>query len=133
MPALTQDRNTPRRDGVDFEHPVGAAQKIFAGAIVMRNATGFAVKGVTATGQAPLGVAQELADNTAGADGATSVKVRRGVFRFANDGTIARVDIGATAFVVDDQTVADNNGTATRSALGIIRDVDTVGVWVEIS
>lgn len=132
MTALTADRNTPRRDNLDFEHPVGATSKIFAGAIVMRNATGYAVKGATATGQVALGVAQELADNSVGADGAINVKVRRGLHRFANDGTIARVDIGATAYIVDDQTVADNNGGATRSAAGTIRDVDATGVWVEI-
>lgn len=132
MVALTQDRNTPRRENVDYEHPVGTGQKIFAGAIVMRNATGYAVKGITATGHVALGVAQELADNTTGADGAINVKVRRGLHRFANDGTISRADIGATAYVVDDQTVADNNGAGTRSVLGTIRDVDSVGVWVEI-
>jgi len=132
MVAQTQDRNTPRRENVDFEHPVATTQKIFAGSIVMRNATGFAKKATVATGEVCLGVAQEQADNTSGADGAINVRTRRGLFRFANDGTIARVDIGATAYAVDDQTVADNNGTGTRSAVGTIRDVDSVGVWVEI-
>ncbi len=131
MTAQTADRNTPRRENLDFEFAVGAGSKIFVGAIVMRNATGYAVKGATATGQVALGVAQELADNTAGADGAIKVKVRRGLHRFANDGTITIADIGATAYIVDDQTVADNNGTGTRSAAGTIRDVDTTGVWVE--
>lgn len=134
MTALAADRNTAYRENKLYEHPVGTAQKIYAGAIVMRNATGYAVKGVTATGQTPLGVAQEQVDNTSGADGAKTVKVRRGLFKFAQDATITRVDIGGTAYVVDDQTVADNNGTSTRSALGVIRDVDSDnGVWVEIT
>lgn len=132
MAALVQDRNTPRRENVDFEHPVAAGQKIFGGSIVMRDAAGNAVKGAVATGQRALGVAQDLADNTGGAAGAINVKVRRGLFRFGHDGTVARVDIGNTAYVVDDQTVADNDGAATRSALGTIRDVDATGVWVEI-
>lgn len=133
MTALTADRNTPIRDAIDFEYGVGAGSKIFAGAIVMKNATGYAVKGATATGQIALGVAQELADNTSGADGAIKVKVRKGTFRFANDGTITIADIGGTAYIVDDQTVADNNGGATRSALGTIVDVDSTGAWVKIA
>ena len=132
MTALAADRNTPRRDGVQFEFAVATNVKIYAGAIVMKNATGYATKGATATGQKALGIAEELADNTGGADGAIKVKVRRGVFKFANDGTIAIADIGATAYIVDDQTVADNDGTGTRSALGTIRDVEADGAWVEI-
>lgn len=132
MVALTQDRNTPRRANEEFEHPVAASNKIYSGALVMRNATGFAKRATVATGEVCLGVAQELADNSAGVDGAINVKVRRGLHRFANDGTVARVDIGNAAWAVDDQTVADNNGTSTRSQVGIIRDVDSVGVWVEI-
>lgn len=133
MTALSNDRNTPRRNAEDFEFAVGTGSKIFAGAIVMKNATGYAVKGATATGQIALGVAQELADNTSGADGAINVKVKKGTFRFANDGTITIADIGGTAYIVDDQTVADNNGTSTRSALGTIVDVDATGVWVKIA
>lgn len=132
MVALTQDRNTFRRDGVEFERPVAAAQKIYAGSIVMRNAAGDAVKGAVAAGQKALGVAQELADNTSGAAGAINVKIRRGCFQFANDGTVQAAEIGRLAYVVDDQTVADNDGAGARSALGVIVDVDSAGVWVDI-
>lgn len=132
MAALTKDRDTARRQGEDFQHPVAAAKKIFAGSIVMLNATGYATPGAVATTLKPAGVAQEQVDNSAGADGDVNVNVRKGVFRFANDGTVARADIGGTAYVVDDQTVADNDGTGTRSALGEIVDVDSVGVWVKI-
>jgi hypothetical protein len=31
MAALTQDRNTPQRDGVDFIFPVAASARIYAG------------------------------------------------------------------------------------------------------
>jgi hypothetical protein len=34
--------------------------------------------------------------------------------------------------VVDDQTVAKTNGSSTRSVAGIVRQVDSDGVWVEI-
>jgi len=132
MVALTQDRDTPRRAGEDFQHPVAASVRIYAGAIVMLNATGYATPGAVATGLVPAGVAQEQVDNVNGADGDVNVAVRRGVFRFVNDGTVSRTDIGGTAYVVDDQTVANNDGTGTRSALGTIMDVDADGVWVQI-
>jgi hypothetical protein len=74
-------------------------------------------------------------DNTGGADGAATVTVRRGIFPFANSANadaISRANIGATVYVVDDQTVALTNGTNTRSAAGRVYDVDADGVWVEI-
>lgn len=133
MTALANDRNTPRRESVDFVDPVEASQKIFAGAIVCLNAAGNAVKGATALNLKVRGVAQEYIDNSTGAAGAQQVKTRKGTFRFANDGTVTRADIDATAFIVDDQTVADNNGGNTRSAAGRIVDVDATGVWVLIA
>jgi len=132
--ALTQDRNTPYRQGDIFTHPVAAAARIFVGALVALDANGFAAPGSTATGLTALGVAWSRADNGGGADGDITVRVRRGVFRFANAGTdtIDRTHIGGTAYIVDDQTVAANDGAGTRSAAGTIRDVDAQGVWVEI-
>lgn len=134
MAALTAERDTPRRDGVQFEHPVAASSKIFAGAIVMINGSGYAVKGAVATSQQVAGVAEATADNTSGAAGDIRVKVRRGVFRLLNSTAgdlIALADKNSTCYIVDDQTVAKTNGGSTRSAAGIVRDVDASGVWVE--
>jgi hypothetical protein len=135
MAALTADRNTPARDGKTFSFPVKAASKIFAGSIVVIDATGFAVKGSVATTHKTVGRATEQVDNSAGANGAVNVEVERGVFRFANSAAadlIALADVGADCYIVDDQTVAKTNGAATRSVAGKIRDVDANGVWVEI-
>ena len=111
MTALSQDRNTPERDGLTFSHPVAANARIYGGALVMLDASGNAAGATTATG-----------------------RVRRGVFRFANHATdkIDRSHLGDTAWAVDDQTVAASSGTNTRSACGTIRDVDAQGVWIEI-
>ncbi|EMO3657021.1 TPA: hypothetical protein ACUL4Z_000828 [Pseudomonas aeruginosa] len=135
MPALTKDRNTVRRDGVHFSDPVAAATRIFAGSLVCLDASGNAVPGSTATTLKARGLAQEQVDNSAGAAGDLRIETRRGVFLFANSAAadeITRADIGATAYIVDDQTVAKTDGTSTRSAAGTIRDVDSYGVWVEI-
>lgn len=136
--ALTADRDTKRRDGNEFDLPVLGATKIYAGALVaiIASSTGanYAKPGATATNLRGIGVAKELADNSAGADGAINVKVRRGTFLFKNSSAgdaIARADIGADCYIVDDETVAKTNGTNTRSVAGKIRDVDSSGVWVE--
>lgn len=135
MAALAADRNTPQRDSVDFSFPVAASTKLWAGSLACINASGYLTKGAVATTLKTVGVVQVTTDNTAGANGAVSAKVRRGCFRFANSSAgdlIALADVGASCYVVDDQTVAKTNGSSTRSVAGTIRDVDADGVWVDI-
>lgn len=82
-----------------------------------------------------VGRAEEQADNRTGADGDLKCEVRRGCFNYKNSAAadeITRADIGATAYVVDDETVAKTNGTNTRPAAGTIMDVDDYGVWIKI-
>ncbi|MFP5423415.1 MAG: hypothetical protein ACLGID_18410 [Gammaproteobacteria bacterium] len=133
--ALTKDRNTVRRDGVQYSDPVAAATRIFGGSLVCLNAAGNVVPGSTSATLKARGVAQEHVDNRDGAAGDLRVESRRGVFPFANSTStdeITRADIGASAYIVDDQTVAKTSATNTRSIAGVIRDVDSNGVWVEI-
>lgn len=129
---LTSDRNVTSRKGELRNDPVAAATKIFAGAIVCLDAAGNAVPGSVATTLIARGVAMEAIDNSAGIAGDDNVESKAGEHRFKNDGTVARIDIGKTAYIVDDETVADNDGGATRSALGLITDIDAAGVWVSI-
>lgn len=134
MTALTQDRNTLRRDGNQMEPPVAAATKIYGGSIVCINAAGYAVPGATSTTLKAAGVAEDRADNSAGAAGDIRVRVRKGVHRFANSATtdqIGLADIGSDCYVVDDQTVAKTSATNTRSVAGKVFDVDADGVWVK--
>jgi len=136
MAALTADRNTARRENRMFVDPVAAAVKIFAGAIVMLDASGNAKPGVTGVGLVARGRAEEQVDNLTGAAGAKAVKVERGVFAYKSDGTLTRANIGKTVYVVDDQTFAATDGTATRSAGGTLKDLEGTGAtataWVEI-
>lgn len=135
MTAQTADRATPYREGEMFSFGVAASVKIFAGSIVMLNATGYATKGATATGQICAGRAEEQVDNTGGANGAKTIAVRAGVFQFANSAAgdlITIAEIGDNCYIVDDQTVAKTDGTATRSIAGKIVDVDSAGVWVRM-
>jgi hypothetical protein len=138
MAALTTERDTRRRNGDNAEFPVAAATKIFAGGIVcLSTANNLATKGATATTLKAVGVADDTADNTAGAASAINVKVRRdGWFPFANSAAadlIVLGDVGSDCFIVDDQTVAKTNGTNTRSVAGKVRDVNAQGVWIEFN
>jgi hypothetical protein len=134
MAALTADRNTPLKNAELIAVPVAAATKIFAGSLVVANASGLAVPGAVATTLTALGRAEALADNSAGAASAITVLVRRKqAFKWLNHGAdlVVQADLGKTCYVVDDQTVAKTNGTASRSAAGKVVGVESDGVWVE--
>jgi len=133
--ALSADRNTPRREGGTYLRPVKGGVKIFIGALVVLDAAGYAKPGVTALSLKADGRAEAFVDNSAGADGAVNVPVRAGNYYYANSAstdTIAQADVGNTAYIVDDQTVAKTDGGGTRSAAGKIIDVDATGVWVAV-
>lgn len=135
MVALTGGRGTPLRLNDDIEsHPIKAGVTIFPGALVALDAAGWAQPGAVALGLKSVGRAEEGFGPVV-ANGAAQIRTRRGVLRYANSAAadqVTRADIGASAFIVDDQTVAKTNGGGTRSPAGIIRDVDAQGVWVLI-
>ena len=134
MPAATQARDTHKRLGNQLTLAMAAATRIWGGTIVCVNASGLAVPGITSTTLKAVGQAEATADNLTGAASALSVNVERdGWYRLGNSSAgdqIVQADVGADCFIVDDQTVAKTNGTSTRSVAGVVRDVDTQGVWI---
>lgn len=131
MPQLTANRNTLERVGTDLVGLLGANQAIFAGAILMRNASGHLIEGATATGSVGVGRAEAQVSSTTA--GVTLASYRPGVFRYVNSAAgdlIATADIGTVCYIVDDNQVAKTSGTNTRSPAGIVADVDAQGVWV---
>lgn len=137
--ALTGPRPQTARLGDDavvplWKLPVKASVKIWAGSLVVIDA-GYAKPAVTATGLLVAGAAEATVDNSTGADGAKVIAVRRGPFKFKNSGSgdlIAQADVGKLCYVVDDQTVALTSDTGARSPAGMIMQVDTDGVFVEV-
>ncbi|MCB2256626.1 hypothetical protein KTQ74_32405 [Pseudomonas chlororaphis] len=130
--SLTQDRNTSMRDTEVLVVPVAANTLIFAGSLVVANATGLAAPGSAALNLSYLGRAEESVDNRGGAAGARQIEIRRGkAFCWTNDGTINQTHLFKTAYIVDDETVAAGDATGTRSAAGRIVGIDPHGVWVE--
>lgn len=135
MAALTQERDTKRRTGDLLSLPVAAGVRIFAGSLVARDADGNAVPGRAAANLLGAGRAADSYDNSAGAAGAISAEIQKGIFAFANSAAadaITRADIGTDCFIVDDQTVAKTNGGSARSVAGRVFDVDHDGVWVDL-
>jgi hypothetical protein len=132
---LNADRNTLAKQGEEIPVPVAAGVKIFAGAQVAANATGFAVPGSTSATLTYLGRAEQYVDNTGGADGAVTVIVRRKTaFYWANSNTdpVTQASQGKPAYIVDDQTVSKTNaGGNTQSPSGIVIGVDAGGVWID--
>jgi hypothetical protein len=132
---LTADRNTPVREGDYYEFAPAAGQTIFRGAIVALNASSQLVRGAAATGLRCIGVAENSTLDQ-GYAGIGRIRAKRGVFRFRNSAAgeaITAADIGNQCFVADDDQVQRTNpGGNTRSACGIVRDVDAAGVWVQI-
>lgn len=132
--ALAKDRNTKSRMCGNWSYKVGTGVKIYAGALVALNATGFLVPGSTATTLTAAGRAEVAVDNTSGADGAVRCEVTEGVFLFKNSAAdpVVQADVGKDCYIVDDETVAHTNGTNTRSRAGKVREVEAAGVWVQL-
>lgn len=149
MAALTTGRRTPMQGNPvsALSLPVASGATIFKGSIVCVNSAGFATKGITATTLKAMGVLVDQNEGistesvvNSGADGAISCRVVRGIFLFNNSATDAvdQNDIGSLCYIEDDNTVAETNGTSTRSAAGRVIALEPAtgpsgaGVWVEI-
>jgi hypothetical protein len=111
-------------------YPVKGATTIYKGTIVMLVA-GYAAPGADTSGGLVVGVALETVVN-AGSDGASFVNVVcGGSFRFAGSSIVA-ADVGKTAYVSDDQTVADSN-PGNSVVAGAVEELESANVvWVRI-
>lgn len=108
--SLSFGRNTVEiRDGRTLVLPVKANTKIYEGSLVVIDSTGYAVPGKKAEGLLAAGRAEEFVDNTGagGTNGAKTVKVRRGAFKWSNDSVnpVTTQDILKNCYVLDDETV----------------------------
>ena len=134
MAALTRDRATSYREGIEVEFPVAASTKIYAGSLVCVNTSGYAVPAADVNGYRFVGVAMEQMDNSDGANGGKTVRVRRaGVFEF--DATsITQAMVGTAMYAVDDHTFDDAAGPANDIKVGaLIKYVSATKGWIDIA
>jgi hypothetical protein len=134
MSALTRDRATPYREGIEVEYPVAANAKIYAGSLVCVNTAGYAAPAADTSGYRFIGVAMEQMDNTDGDDGGKSVRVRRaGVFEF-DALSIDATMVGQAMYVVDDHTFDDAAGPTNDIKTGLlVKYVSATKGWIDIA
>lgn len=129
---LTGPRKTQQKMGDDEAFGVAAGAVIYQGALVVLDG-GWAEGGASGAGLVSVGVALSTVDNSSGSNGDAAVQIRKGIWKFDNDGTdpVTISDIGSDCFVVDDHTVAKTDDTGARSVAGKITNLDAGGVWVK--
>jgi hypothetical protein len=134
MSALTRDRATPYREGIEVEYPVAANTKIFAGSLVCVNSSGYAVPAADTSGYRFAGVAMEQVDNSDDSDGAKVVRLRRaGVFEF-DAGSITQDMVGADMYAADDHTFDDAAGPTNDIKVGqLVKYVSATRGWIDIA
>jgi hypothetical protein len=134
MAALTKDRETKYREGIEIEYPVAAAKKIFAGSLVGIDADGFATPAEDAAGFGFAGIAMEQVDNSAGLDGAKTIRLRRtGVFEFEAL-NLAQTMVGDPMYVSDDHTFTDAATAANDVKCGtLVKFVSATKGWIDIA
>lgn len=133
MAKLTDIRDTSEvaGGGRRLVLPVKAKTTIYQGAIVALDENGYAVPGEKAEGLTSAGRAEETVEN-AGANGAATIRVTRGVFIYANStsGAVETKDVLRPCYIEDDQTVTATADGA--SVAGLVISVDSRGVAVEL-
>ena len=115
--------------------PVAAATHIYQGTIVCLNVSGYLVPASADPSLHVVGVAQEEADNSAGAAGALECPVERGAFYLTNSASTAAIseaDIGRIVFAVDDLTVSRTNVAGTYPACGKVVGLEGATPIVEV-
>jgi predicted RecA/RadA family phage recombinase len=134
MAALTKDRATPYREGIEIEFPVAANSKIYSGSLVCANTSGYAVPADDTAGLKFLGVALEQVDNTGGANGAILLRLRRtGVFEF-DAASITQTMVGSAMYAMDDHTVDDAAGATNDIKVGVlVKYVSDTKGWIDIT
>jgi|SRR3989339_1173041 hypothetical protein len=134
MSALTRDRATPYREGIEVEYLVAANTKIYAGSLVCVNAAGYAVPAADTSGYQLAGVALEQVDNSDGSDGGKTVRLRRtGVFEF-DAVSISQSMVGLLMYAADDHTFDDAAGLTNDVKVGLlVKYVSATKGWIDIA
>ncbi|MEJ2671220.1 MAG: hypothetical protein P8168_03250 [Deltaproteobacteria bacterium] len=133
MSALTRDRATPYREGIEVEYSVAANTKIYAGSLVCVNADGYAVPAADTSGFQFAGVAMEQVDNSGG-DGGKVVRLRRtGVFEF-DAVSLTQAMVGTDMYATDDHTFDDTAGATNHVKVGqLVKYVSATKGWIDIA
>jgi hypothetical protein len=142
MTALSAGRITSQiPSGKLGSAPVKASTVIYAGSLVARDASGYAVPAsasaaLTVVGRACSNSGLDRWDNGSGSNGDITVLYEEGIYGFANSSSpdaIVDADVGKSCWAVDDQTVAKTSGGGARPAAGRIVRVESSVVYVDVA
>jgi len=130
--AATASQTIAKRDGKSFEFSASNVT-LLQGVMWARNASGYIVNASDATGLVVVGIGAQEVDNSAGSAGDLTCIAERGIFKLANDsGTpVTDDDVNSICYVLDNATVSGDGGTYNIIA-GLVRKVDSDGVWVDV-
>jgi hypothetical protein len=123
MAALSANYDPLEKEGNVIAYPVGASKVIYKGSfVVVDTATGYAEAGTDAASKNFVGIAYESADNTGGAGGALTVRVKKGGTFLMNATGGAATDMSKDALLVDDNT-CKTAATTNNIAVGKVVEV----------
>lgn len=139
MTALTAGRYTQRMG--DSAHPdllaipIADNVHVYANSLVGLNAAGYCIPAGSGCTKI-VGLAEKDYDNTVAghALGALTVRVRQGVFGWANDAggaALTVADVGSVCYALDDQTVTRASAGGTLPVAGTVLGVETGKVFVD--
>jgi hypothetical protein len=140
MTALTEDRNTQRRYVeriVGDDALIAANTTVWNGSMVCADpATGALRPAADVAGLTFVGVAQLRMVNLSGSPAKVKPAARCavGVYKFATTGAnaLTAADLQKPCFILDDQTVVRQAGTANAIPAGTVDSIDPDGqVWVK--
>ncbi len=137
MTALALARQNKTFTASEMQLPATAATVYHGGIACWDTSSGRVVKGAASTTLIPIGIfyyPTEQSHTVANNGDLVQVKLFRELraIWMANDGTVVAANLGSLAFLVDDQTVANNSNSNARRPLGRIWKLDTIlGVLVE--
>jgi hypothetical protein len=142
MAALTKERDTPT---THFDYPMSVGVKgnvkIFNGALVSTDATGFAIPAADTASTQVIGRANTTVDTTAAGplgllgDGVAQIEVLVGICQFNNPAganQLTQVDVGKLAFVLTDNELIRTAGTANARVAGRVVAVDVTNAKATI-
>lgn len=119
-----------------LEVPLQTGVTLYPGAMVGLDSSGYGIAGSTSALRIVGVYLDGTTVTTTGSAGATTVRVRQGAFKLANSSStdaITIADVGRPCYLVDDQTVARTSSRGARPFAGIVAQVETDGVYVEIT
>ena len=119
MPALQQPYEPMEKEGLLVSYPVRGGVRIWKGALVCVDSTGYLVPASDTANLRFVGVAFESVDNQGGANGDKKCRViKRGTFVYHRAGTFSQSDIGVVVKAASDNEVSKT--TTNNIAVGTV-------------